>query len=244
MEKKLAVFDFDHTIVQDNSDVVAINLIDPKKIPPELKKLHKSDGWTLFMQEIFQLLHKYDIKEDKIKSVIVSLEEVEGMGKLIRKLKELNFDVIIISDSNTYFINAWLEANNLSQYVYKVFSNPAYFNEAGVLIISMYHLQTTCNLSTKNLCKGQIMEDFIKAQKDKGISYEKIIYCGDGMNDYCPILKLNKTDLACVRKGYKCVELVKKSKDGFDVDETGNCRIVNANLCVWSNGNDIYSLLS
>ncbi|CAG9858937.1 unnamed protein product [Phyllotreta striolata] len=144
MAKKLAVFDFDHTIIHDNSDVVVMNMLDQKKIPPEVKQLHKSDGWTMFMQGIFDLLHKECIMESAIRSVLVSLPEVPGMINLIRELhEEHNYDVIIISDSNSFFINSWLEDKGLKEHVLKVFTNPAQFDETGLLNIKMYHLQDT-----------------------------------------------------------------------------------------------------
>lgn len=240
MTKKLAVFDFDHTIIHDNSDIVVMNMIDQKKIPATIKQLHRSDGWTAFMQAIFNLLHNHSITEDKIKNIVDNLPGVPGMSDLIKELSEkLNSDVIIISDSNSYFINTWLEAKGLKKNVVKVFTNPAYFDNRGLLNITMYHLQDFCKLSTKNLCKGQIMEDFIEQQKCNGTLYNQVIYCGDGLNDFCPILRLREDDLACVRKKFKCAEIVKKSKDGLYKDESGQYRVVKANIIEWDTGFEI-----
>ncbi|KAJ8935982.1 hypothetical protein NQ318_000852 [Aromia moschata] len=237
--KKLAVFDFDHTVIDDNSDTAIVKLIDHKKIPKEIKMLHRSDGWTAFMQGIFEILHENDINEESIRDLIISLPPIEGMVELIYEMTEkLNFDVIVISDSNSYFIDLWLEAHNLKERVLKVFTNPAHF-EDGLLKIHMYHLQDSCKLSTKNLCKGQIMEDFIEDQKQKGVTYDTVVYCGDGYNDFCPILRLNSKDVACVRDKYKCAEIVLKAKDGRYTDVHGIPRTVYANVCVWSSGFEI-----
>ena len=46
--------------------------------------------------------------------------------------------------------------------------------------------QETCTLSTKNLCKGQIMEDYVQSC---GKRFSFICYVGDGGNDFCPSLR-------------------------------------------------------
>ncbi|KAG5900591.1 hypothetical protein JTB14_017449 [Gonioctena quinquepunctata] len=216
-----------------------MNLIDHKKIPKEIKELHRSDGWIAFMQGVFETLFKHDIKEQNITKLIQSLPEVDGMGELIKELfQNLNHDVIIISDSNAFFINTWLEANDLKKYIAGVFTNPAHF-ENGLLKIQKYHHQDSCKLSTKNLCKGQIMEEFIIEQNKNGVTYGKIVYCGDGLNDFCPILRLTADDLACVRQNYKCEDILKKSKEGAYKDESGVMRVVKADVCIWKDGFDI-----
>lgn len=237
--KNLAVFDFDHTIVDDNSDTAVMNLVDRHKIPKEIKSLHRSDGWTAFMQGIFKYLHENDKTEQEISDLIKKLPEVSGMCKFIKTLNEnYNFDVIIISDSNTFFIDAWLKYNKILSNVLKVFSNPAKFVD-GLLKIEMYHFQDSCKLSTKNLCKGQIMDEFIDAQKKNGINYDRVIYCGDGTNDFCPILRLSGNDLAFVRDKYKCIELVRKTENGENFDDNGIPYVINAKVVIWNTAHDL-----
>lgn len=239
MPKNLAVFDFDHTIIEGNSDVEITRLLNKRYIPKEIKDLHKSDGWTAFMQAIFELLHRQGVYEDTIKDLITNLAAVPGMPELIRSLKEdFSSDVIIISDSNSYFIKSWIKANNLEDCVLKVFTNPAEFDK-DILKITMYHFQDSCKLSTKNLCKGQIMEEFVEKRSETDNLYDKIFYFGDGMNDFCPILRLKETDIAFVRKNYKCEDLVKKAVEGQYKDEDGVLRIVNANVFIWENAFEI-----
>ena len=86
--------------------------------------------------------------------VLAALPFVEGFPALLRWLAENDFEVIVISDANTYFINHVLETHDLEKCVTKVFSNPAYFDETGLLRIEWYHSQDYCDLSNKNMCKG------------------------------------------------------------------------------------------
>lgn len=241
--KKLAVFDFDHTVIDDNSDTVVRDLIPPEKIPSSLKHLHRKDGWTSYMQGVFHLLNKHGFGIDEITAAIESIKPVEGMYELINSLKqELNYDIIIISDSNTYFIDTWLKKFNLSSKIEKVFTNPAKFVD-NLLMIEMYHLQSECHLSTKNLCKGRILEEYVNAQKEKKIYYDKIVYIGDGANDLCPILRLSENDLGCVRAEYKCVELIKLLELKKPIDNTGSNYKVKCQVYVWKTGCDILSYI-
>lgn len=242
--KNLIAFDFDHTIIDKNSDVVAMDLLPKNSIPDSLRKLYTDDGWTNFMQGIFKLLYEHDYNENKIRSVIEDLEETKGMCNLIKQLSEkFNYDVIIISDSNSYFINAWLERHDLREKVTKVFTNPAQFHE-GILQIKMYHLQDSCKLSTKNLCKGQILEDFVKHQSKKDVNYDKIVYVGDGTNDFCPILRLDDKDLACAREDYKLSIMVKKTMAGKPIDDTNIVHDIKSKVITWKNGFNILNELT
>lgn len=243
--KNLAVFDFDHTIIDDNSDTAVMKLIDKSKFPSELFTLRNTKGWTAFMQEVFKILHQNNITEPQIYSLIKTLLEVDGIKLLITKLHDnFNYDVIIISDSNTYFINSWLQVNNLTSKVLNIFSNPAQFDESGLLNINMFHVQNVCKLSTRNLCKGMILEDFINDQSNKGIIYNKVVYVGDGYNDLCPILRLKKSDLACCRDNYKCAQLVKAIQEGKPLDGTDYSKYeLKAEVCIWNSGCDILTYL-
>ncbi|XP_044268230.1 pyridoxal phosphate phosphatase PHOSPHO2-like [Tribolium madens] len=237
--KVLAVFDFDHTILDDNSDTAVIALTDKDNIPVEIRSLHSTEGWTAFMQAIFKLLNHEGRTIDEINNLIMNLQPVGGMVSLITEFhKNPAFDSIIISDSNAHFIDIWLEKNDVGKCFVKVFTNPSKI-EDGLLTISPYHNQNTCKLSTNNLCKGRVLEEFMQEQRDKGVVYDRIVYIGDGVNDFCPILRLHKNDLACVRKGYKLQDLVTKAKKGTSFDNSGKPHVILAEIFVWETGDDI-----
>lgn len=200
--KRLAAFDFDQTIIELNSDVVVRALVDRKQISQEVENIVSTQGWTEYMQEIFRILHKSSIKPARIKKAVIELNEVPGMVKCIKTLKQLNFDIIIISDSNSVFINEWITAHNLHDTIKEIFTNPAHFDENGLLIIKPYHHQTECKISAANMCKGRIMLDFIDKMKKKDITYQNTLYIGDGSNDICPALKLSINDYAFVKKDF------------------------------------------
>lgn len=53
-EKVLLAFDFDHTIIGDNSDTYIAKLAPGGKIPKEIKDLYSERGWTHFMGQVFR----------------------------------------------------------------------------------------------------------------------------------------------------------------------------------------------
>jgi len=62
------------------------------------------------------------------------------------------------------------------------------------------------------MCKGEELDAFLKKQ---GIEYERIIYVGDGANDFCPILRLRSQDMVFCRlyRGLqRCIEKRSEAK--------------------------------
>ena len=70
------------------------------------------------------------------------LDLTPSMADLLEKaVVDLCATIIIISDSNSVFIDHILRFRNLDQYVDKVFTNPAKWLEDGRLEIQPYHHQ-------------------------------------------------------------------------------------------------------
>lgn len=226
----LIAFDFDHTICEDNSDMVARKLVPEEKIPENVRSLYQSNGWLVYMNRIFEILHDNSIDRKQIMSAIVAIPAVSGMEELLAALHANGHKIIIISDSNSLFIEWWLKSRKLDRAVSRVFTNPAYFDDDGRLKVDMYHMQRTCNLSSINLCKGKILMDFIDEQRAQNVYYDRIVYIGDGKNDLCPILRLSEADLACPRKDYVLIKrLTKLSHDMYPV----------ATIMAWKDGKDL-----
>ena len=147
---------------------------------------------------------------------MTTLELTPNMETLMRTaVEELGATIIIISDSNSQFIEHILKFRKLDKLVEKIFTNPASWSEDETLLIQPYHHQDHCKLSTKNLCKGQIMEDYLKSC---GKTFSYICYVGDGKNDFCPSLRLAAGDIVCVREGYSLQKYIPQmDKDGHSI---------------------------
>ncbi|XP_055911524.1 pyridoxal phosphate phosphatase PHOSPHO2-like [Eupeodes corollae] len=233
--KRLAAFDFDNTVIFGNTDTVVRDLI-KCKIPPEVQELIKTEGWTRYMEEIFRILHTNKITKEKILQTIREIPEVPGFVKLIKTLHKANFDLIIISDSNSEFIREWTQSHGISEIFTQIFTNPANFVDNDLLTIKPFHHQTTCKLSAENLCKGKILSNFIaKREVADFIKYENVIYVGDGTNDICPVMRLREKDVGCARKGYGMKRILEKNKNS---KLSPKSRII-----YWENGFDLMEQL-
>jgi len=221
----LAVFDFDHTIVDGNSDIVARDLIKPSSLIPNSKDY--INDWTQYMQRVFDTIKSINIPVDQIINNVSLMSPVKGIPNLMRLLNKYNVDIIVVSDSNSLFINNWLEQNKLLDIVLCIYTNIAKI-EDDLIKIEPYALQTSCNQCTKNMCKGIIVKDHTILKQNK--NYNKIFYFGDGKNDLCPIVNLTQNDIAFPRSGYILENLLKS-------------RTIQAKVIPWCTGNDICEYL-
>ena len=160
------------------------------------------------------------------------LEFTPNMQQLLEKSVELSATIIIISDSNSEFINHILKTKKVDHLVERVFTNPAEWSSDGLLTIKPYHHQETDKLSTKNLGKGLILEDYIK---NCGKDFSFVCYVGDGKNDFSPALRLSDNDLVCVREGFSLEKYIPKmEKEGYQIK---------AEILLWNDADQIYKKL-
>jgi hypothetical protein len=70
-----------------------------------------------------------------------------------------------------------------------------------------------------NMCKGDELDAYLSANGGKD-SFDKIVYVGDGGNDFCPLLRMRRGDIGYVRKGFELDERVKEEgeREGLQVD--------------------------
>lgn len=238
--RNLVAFDFDHTVVNGNTDVVVRDLLDKSFITPDIQQLHKDGLWTEYMQRIFQILYDNGYTKAKIQSTIEAIPEVPGLKDLIRQLHATDgLDVIIVSDSNAMFIKHWCDFNGIAGCFKSIFTNPAEFDANGLLQIRPFHRQEQCTLSSVNLCKGDVMEQFVKQQADEqNVIYDRIFYVGDGGNDFCPILRLDSTDFGLARDGFA---LAKRIHSALDIG-IGDYKI-DASTKLWANGDELKQII-
>lgn len=220
----LAVFDFDHTIVNDNSDIVARNIINPPNLIPDSKNY--PNDWTQYMQQVFDTIKNINISTEQIINSVSIMSPNKGMPKLLRALYENNINIIVVSDSNSLFIENWFKYNKLFDVLSYVYTNSGNI-EDGRITIKPYASQTLCDWCTKNMCKGTIIKEHILCTNK---IYNKLFYFGDGKNDLCPVLKLNQNDIAFPREGYVLDKLLKS-------------HTTEAIVIPWSTGDDIYEYL-
>ena len=214
--RTLFVFDFDHTLVDDNSDTWIFSLCPKLNLHEKMSsKRREFDSWTKFMDHVFSLLHQQGCTEDEITQHMKKLRlHEQGLKTLHAVHKSATADAIIISDANTFFIDTILKECGVRHMVDLIISNPARFNEKGRLHVEEYHNHHCKNCKrTPNLCKGQALTMYLESHG----GYKMTVYVGDGKNDFCPTQSMNPEDVVICREGYGLASLLKQASCG-----TGN----------------------
>merc|ERR1712004_540906 len=198
------------------------------KLPDNFLELRKSvDG---FRQHVIDTLNERQLTRSQVLSILdyISSEVdtlVQGMDQVLKRLHS-DHDIIVISDSNTFQATHLLKLFGLYQYVSAVFSQPLDLSENGQFVFS--DLKSTwkapCQYGGRNVCKGQVLMDYA------GNKYQKILYTGDGSNDFCPSMTLSGNALVMPRKGFTLEKKLKFS----------NCQ---AEVKTWNDGYEIISFL-
>ncbi len=169
------------------------------------------------------------------KCQVTCLNNFPGVKDLMEELKKPKYEVIIISDSNSEFIKCIMEAAEYNQIIHTTYTNPAYFDEHGCLNIAYYHTQDWCEMSTRNLCKGHILDTHIKeALNQRNLTFTHVAYVGDGHNDLCPSLRLRECDVTFPRLGYTLIKEIKNLSNG-----ELRCQVV-----PWDTGHEILKALT
>ncbi|KAE9448757.1 hypothetical protein C3L33_19345, partial [Rhododendron williamsianum] len=170
----VVVFDFDHTMIEDNSDTW----------DRMMEELH-SRGKTI--EEITECLRRVPMNS----RVISAIRIAHALPRC---------ELRIISDANQFFIETILKKYGLFDCFTEIVTNPSIV-EGGRLRIFPYHsCPHGCSLCPPNLCKGLVIEHIQASISEKGKI--RMIYLGDGRGDFCPSLKLGEGDHVMPRKDF------------------------------------------
>ncbi|KAK3101066.1 hypothetical protein FSP39_000716 [Pinctada imbricata] len=238
--KILLAFDFDHTVIDDNSDLY-IKKLAPNGIPEAIEDTYSDQGWNEYMAAIFAHLHDLGVTEDELLSCVREIPFTDGMKELLQYAKEKGHECIIVSDANSTFIQNIMSHYGLDDTMSAVYTNPAHFDKDGKLKIRYYHTQDWCDLSTVNLCKGHILEEHLKQRDKEGIQYRAIFYIGDGSNDLCPSLRLKETDFVFARVNFRLWKKIRKLKE--EEEKGVNKLVLKAKFVEWETGFDVIKVL-
>ncbi|XP_026854419.2 pyridoxal phosphate phosphatase PHOSPHO2 [Electrophorus electricus] len=230
--KTLIVFDFDHTLVDSNSDLWVVQCAPGQRLPDWLKSSYETGRWTEYMGRVLAYLGEQSVHPEDIRTVMETIPFTDGMVELLTFISQNKnvIDCIIVSDSNTLFIDWILQSGGVKSAIDCVFTNPASINERNYIEVQCFHSHG-CEHCPVNLCKQKVLSDFREMQASSSVHYQAICYVGDGANDLCPIKILKQGDIAMPRRGYSLEKLVSKTK-------TEN-NTLKARIVPWSSGMEI-----
>ncbi len=208
-KKTLFVFDFDHTLIDDNVDtwIMSVHPSVKGKVRENIHTLRKEyPCWTDLMHYTATLIYEHGVSSEELIAHVEQATLFEQALKAVTAVGQAaNADSIILSDANTIFIESILSKCGVIQFFQNIISNPAHFDASGRLHIQHYHSHSCehCN-SSPNLCKGQVLTEYLSGKPE----YSKVVYVGDGKGDFCPALRLSANDVLVCRKDYFLAKMI------------------------------------
>ncbi|XP_074285504.1 inorganic pyrophosphatase 2-like [Silene latifolia] len=229
MEGIVAIFDFDKTIIDVDSDNWVVDELGFTEL---FNELLPTLPWNTLMDTMMKRMHEQGVTIDQIAEVLTRIPIHPRVVPAIKAAHSLGCDLRIVSDANTFFIEIILDHLGLRDYFSEINTNPSYVDGEGRLRIHPHHDFTMsshgcCNPCPPNMCKGEVIKRILSEVGNK-----KIIYLGDGSGDYCPSLKLRDGDHVLPRKDFPVWQLI-----------SANPSLIRAKIHEWSDGADLERVL-
>uniref|UniRef100_A0A8C2XPJ0 Phosphoethanolamine/phosphocholine phosphatase 1 n=1 Tax=Cyclopterus lumpus TaxID=8103 RepID=A0A8C2XPJ0_CYCLU len=235
----LIFFDFDETIVDETSDDVVVQAAPGQHLPGWLKDTYQPGHYNEYMQRVLAYLAEQGVTESDIRSSMEKIPATPGMITLFQFLRTRppqDFEVVLLSDANTFFIEAWLRRAGARPLFHRIFSNPATFNRDGRLVLRPFHAHD-CMRCPSNMCKQVIVREYVaRRTQERGRPYQRVCYVGDGANDFCPVLSLGPRDVAFPRRDFPMHRLITETHEAMP----GEFKAVTV---PWSSGEDVVQRL-
>lgn len=195
----------DRSLVDQDTDRYVHEVLCPP-LRAELQRRKSSEQFTDLCASLLVKLHSQGFRPDDIRSALQTLPFHPGVKRGVTNLKAAGQTTFfLLSNSNTVYIDTILTHHKLGSLFDEIVTNPAAFNDDGALILKRRVLATDekqhgCKVGcSANMCKGAELEAFLERNGGRE-TFERIIYVGDGGNDFCPVLRLGTGDVAFVRK--------------------------------------------
>lgn len=191
----LFIWDFDNTIVLDNTDTIIFRLLAPDLLPSYTSPpVH----WTTFMSTSLSTLHSRNISPKDIMHAASAAPLPADTAYVLRAIfNDQHAQSVIVSDANSLFIEACLKKAALEGMIEGgVITNPAQVDEVKGIVLKEYVEGHGCGQCPRNMCKGEVVRMLLNG-KYKGW---RPVYVGDGGNDYCGVLGMHGGEVYA-RKG-------------------------------------------
>uniref|UniRef100_A0A3B4Y038 Phosphoethanolamine/phosphocholine phosphatase 1 n=2 Tax=Seriola lalandi dorsalis TaxID=1841481 RepID=A0A3B4Y038_SERLL len=234
-QRFLVLFDFDETIINESSDDAVVRALPGQRLPDWLKNSYREGHYNEQMQKVLAYMAEEGVSKDSIHSSIERIPPTPGLLNLLQYLQshQDDFELVVVSDANMYFIETWLKRAGVHHLFRKIFTNPASFDATGRLVLLPFHSHS-CSRCPDNMCKQVILREYLAArQKERGgATFQRVFYIGDGANDICPSLALGPRDTAFPRRDFPMHRLLQGMQQSQEA-------MFKANVVPWASGEDI-----
>ncbi|KAI6032843.1 phosphatase phospho-type [Pisolithus orientalis] len=197
IQRQLVVFDFDWSMADQDTDRWVFEVLAPD-IRRKMKSLKDEIQWTDLVAQSLEELHQRGKTKEDIEYALRIMPFHPAMVRAISNLKNAfspTTTFFCLSNANSVFISTILESKGLLNVFEEIITNPASFEPSGE--VDPTGPQHLCKVGcSPNMCKGEELEAFLARHQP---AYDRIIYIGDGANDFCPILRMRRIVVLCRR---------------------------------------------
>ncbi|KAL2501378.1 Inorganic pyrophosphatase 3 [Forsythia ovata] len=228
--KIVMIFDFDRTLIDDDSDRWVLTNMGLTHL---FYQLQSTLPWNFLMSRMLEELHLQGRSVYDIAECLQQIPLHPRIIAVIRTAHALGCDLKVVSDANEFYIKTILEHHGVYNCFSEIITNPTVVEDGGRLRIFPYHDMASshgCNLCPPNLCKGCVLEQIQSSISES--ERKRLIYVGDGRNDFCPTLKLDAQDFVMPRMNFPLFDRI-----------LNNPMLVKAKVHEWSNGEELARIL-
>jgi len=215
MAKVLVVFDFDYSLINDNSDTYVIEQLTPHlmEVMKDLRRTTFKGQWTKLMHHMVNKMMAEEgvtlqAMNECLSKIPIFAENIEA----VRLASERGCELAVLSDANTHYIDVILDHNGMLPLFSRIVTNYAKLDEVtGVLCVAPHQPEDSphsCTNCPPNLCKGGVLT----AWRNELPADCRIVYIGDGGGDFCPCTTLREGDVILCRKQWSLHKKIKASE--------------------------------
>ena len=235
-KKTLLIFDFDKTILNDDSfGHIILNTLTKEEL--QIIYNNRNENWVDGYNYALKQLKSHGITKEKFNEMLNQISLTQGMSDLfnyIKKKKE-NYDSIILSSNYEYVIKYILNKNNIIDIFLDIITNPsreANQDEKEQFIYVLKKQEHNCKICNPCSCKKNEFKEFCNTHDMN--NYDKVIFICDGFNDFCLAVDLGENDITLMRKNFALYKKIKSK----NFENNLKCKVQ-----AWESGNDIINYL-
>ncbi|CAI2181917.1 15886_t:CDS:2 [Funneliformis geosporum] len=156
--ERLVVFDFDWSMIDNNSDPWVLEQLS-KELAKKIDELKRKVQWTDLMHMLLEELHQQGFSRQQIEDALAKIPFSPDMIEALKTIKRGKGEIIILSDSNTEYIDIILKAYGVRDLISIIISNPASWDENGRLHVKRLIPPEDPPHGCENKCAENICKD-------------------------------------------------------------------------------------
>ena len=235
-KKTLLIFDFDKTILNDDSfGHIILNTLTKEEL--QIIYNNRNENWVDGYNYALKQLKSHGITKELFNEMLNQISLTQGMSDLFNYIKEKkeNYDSIILSSNYEYVIKYILNKNNIIDIFLDIITNPsreANQDEKEQFIYVLKKQEHNCKICNPCSCKKNEFKEFCNTHDMN--NYDKVIFICDGFNDFCLAVDLGENDITLMRKNFALYKKIKSK----NFENSLKCKVQ-----AWESGKDIINYL-